>query len=197
MSAGDESGSQDFGEEQIYVPTPEELEQGIKFRTHRRSRELPDSDKASRKPTLRQKLIARFREGAGSGRTEAPAPPRYRDVDTSPFVSPMESEVAAPIGETKPGIRRIVVPQRTQAPAPSPTARKQVQPGPDEARRRAESNGHRMSEFEEQRVNSRDFYARCLDCNAQARAVFEVEDGWGDSAGRWRYLDRAIDYTCH
>lgn len=76
-------------EEQIYVPTPEELEEGV-FPMRRRRRPVEGTDPAvrTRRRSRAGRLFSRLRRGVGQKRTEAQAPRQVHQPRLEPSSRP-------------------------------------------------------------------------------------------------------------
>ena len=113
--------------DEFYVPTPEELEQGIESGARKRRGDRPQGNRRPRTSRAsRARRLFRMRRGVGQKRTEAPAPtPIPSPVDPPPDVSrtepalPLQTE-SAPSSRSSPSTPSRPPGRRTKPPEISP-----------------------------------------------------------------------------
>ena len=120
--------------DEFYVPSPEELEQGLGTppRRRRRNRARQDSRRRESRSSWARRLF-RLRPGVGERRTEAqvpaPSPPTVDDPPAAARTEPVPPRRAQPAPSSRSPSSRLSGPQKARTKPPEPVSRRPVKRG--------------------------------------------------------------------
>lgn len=200
-----------------FVPTPKELEEGRRRKRRRDSKKPVKVGKKTRAGPIRN-LIAKIRSGALKKRTEAPAPPTpttHKQPTSSPSTKeepdslteakPSKDIPIPPQQSTKPGsgnrISRLRLPdQPTRATPPTViTTPPKPKDGPEKAEAMAKKKGHYLDTWKTisgATMGSKCHYAPCNRCKKIARADLVQPENRSSAHATWEYGGNALEESC-
>ncbi len=226
MRDDDWDEGQNSGEEEPFVPTPEEIDSGS-VGGKRQDRPDREDDGEKRQPSRRRRLFwLRRPKGVGERRTEAKPKARGRpDGDEGGESSgPMSSPTSEPPGgahsdtEEPPGsdrtktedpdaegaakpLKRIKKPERKRRPSdvppPERPAAEPLDPDEAEARRLARKKGHRLQPLEATPTVPEQRMATCGDCGMEGRVVRSISPGWSEVASKLDCVGDVFSRRCN